>query len=156
MKPEFEFSDNEMAKKKKQMLEAEKKSKDEVESNDVDYIQYLTDATPWFISKHSSATCIVDLPNIEHIAFGTQYSGIELWELRNGEIIDEKQKKKQKLESTVLKAKSAAKDMTAKFKSIKRLQGHTKAIREIAYSKSHKVLISVGFDFQVLVWNPYQ
>lgn len=46
--------------------------------------------------------------------------------------------------------------MTSKFKSIKRLQGHGKGIREIAYSKSYKVLISVGFDFQVLVWNPYQ
>ena len=39
--------------------------------NEVDYIPYLTDSTPWFISKHASATCIVDLPNIEHIAFGT-------------------------------------------------------------------------------------
>ena len=48
-----------------------------------DYIPYLTDSTPWFISKHASATCIVDLPNIEHIAFGTQYCVIELWELRN-------------------------------------------------------------------------
>ena len=54
-----------------------------IESNEVDYIPYLTDSTPWFISKHSSASCIVDLPNIEHIAFGTQYAVIELWELRN-------------------------------------------------------------------------
>ena len=42
-----------------------------IETNEVNYIPYLTDSTPWFISKHASATCIVDLPNIEHIAFGT-------------------------------------------------------------------------------------
>lgn len=52
-------------------------------SDEIEYIRYLTDSTPWFISKHSSASCIVDLPNIEHIAFGTQYAVIELWELRN-------------------------------------------------------------------------
>tara|TARA_B110001450_G_scaffold242872_1_gene253589 strand:- start:356 stop:1618 length:1263 start_codon:yes stop_codon:yes gene_type:complete len=37
----------------------------------------------------------------------------------------------------------------------KKLEGHKKAIREIAYSLSYKVLVSVGFDFQVFVWNPY-
>ena len=29
----------------------------------------------------------------------------------------------------------------------KKLEGHKKAIREIAYSLSYKVLVSVGFDF---------
>lgn len=37
----------------------------------------------------------------------------------------------------------------------KKLEGHKKAIREIAYSVSYKILVSVGFDFQVFVWNPY-
>ena len=37
----------------------------------------------------------------------------------------------------------------------KKLEGHKKAVREIAYSLSYKVLVSVGFDFQVFVWNPY-
>ena len=35
------------------------------------------------------------------------------------------------------------------------MEGHKKAIREIAYSKDYKILVSVGFDFQVFVWNPY-
>ena len=35
------------------------------------------------------------------------------------------------------------------------LEGHTKAVREIAYSERHKILVSCGFDFQVFVWNPY-
>ncbi len=35
------------------------------------------------------------------------------------------------------------------------LEGHSKAVREIAYSERHKILVSCGFDFQVLVWNPY-
>jgi hypothetical protein len=53
------------------------------EKKDFDYIPYLTDSTPWFITKNSWASCIVDLPNIEHIAIGTYYFMIELWELRN-------------------------------------------------------------------------
>ena len=38
---------------------------------------------------------------------------------------------------------------------LKRLEGHRMAIREIAYSESFKILVSVGFDFKVMVWNPY-
>jgi WD40 repeat protein len=35
------------------------------------------------------------------------------------------------------------------------LRGHKKAIKEIAYSERHKILVSCGFDFEILVWNPY-
>ena len=38
---------------------------------------------------------------------------------------------------------------------IKTLKGHTRAVREMAYSDKHKVLVSCGFDFDVFVWNPY-
>ncbi len=38
---------------------------------------------------------------------------------------------------------------------LKKLEGHRMAIREIAYSESFKILVSVGFDFKVMVWNPY-
>ena len=37
----------------------------------------------------------------------------------------------------------------------KTLKGHEKAVREIAYSERHKILVSCGFDFEVFVWNPY-
>lgn len=37
----------------------------------------------------------------------------------------------------------------------KELIGHQKAVREIAYSEKHKILVSCGFDFEVFVWNPY-
>jgi WD40 repeat protein len=37
----------------------------------------------------------------------------------------------------------------------KELLGHTKAVREMAYSERHKILISCGFDFEIFVWNPY-
>lgn len=37
----------------------------------------------------------------------------------------------------------------------KELIGHKKAVREIAYSEKHKILVSCGFDFEVFVWNPY-
>ena len=35
------------------------------------------------------------------------------------------------------------------------LAGHNRAIRELAYSERHKVIVSIGFDFDVYVWNPY-
>jgi len=35
------------------------------------------------------------------------------------------------------------------------LTGHKMAICDIAYSEKHKLLISVGFDFEIFVWNPY-
>ena len=28
-------------------------------------------------------------------------------------------------------------------------------MREIAYSETHKIIVSCGFDFEVFVWNPY-
>lgn len=37
----------------------------------------------------------------------------------------------------------------------RRLEGHQKAVRDIAYSARHKSIISCGFDFHVYVWNPY-
>lgn len=35
------------------------------------------------------------------------------------------------------------------------LKGHNKAVREMAYSEKHKIIVSCGFDFEVFVWNPY-
>ena len=34
------------------------------------------------------------------------------------------------------------------------LRGHTKGVRSVDYSTSHKVLLSAGFDNDVIVWNP--
>ena len=38
---------------------------------------------------------------------------------------------------------------------IKLLQGHKRAVRELAYSEKHKIIVSCGFDLEVFVWNPY-
>ena len=38
---------------------------------------------------------------------------------------------------------------------IRELTGHQRAVREIAYSETHKIIVSCGFDFEVFVWNPY-
>ena len=35
------------------------------------------------------------------------------------------------------------------------LKGHKRAVREIAYSERHKILVSVGFDFEIFIWDPY-
>jgi WD40 repeat protein len=38
---------------------------------------------------------------------------------------------------------------------IRELEGHQRAVRDIAYSETHKIIVSCGFDFEVFVWNPY-
>jgi WD40 repeat protein len=35
------------------------------------------------------------------------------------------------------------------------LSGHQKAIREMAYSEKHKIIVSCGVDFEIFVLNPY-
>lgn len=35
------------------------------------------------------------------------------------------------------------------------LIGHDKGVKQITYSSEYRFLVSVGFDFDVLVWNPY-
>lgn len=35
------------------------------------------------------------------------------------------------------------------------LDGHTKGVRALAYSPEYRFLVSAGFDFDALVWNPY-
>ena len=40
-------------------------------------------------------------------------------------------------------------------KSRKVLTGHTKGVRSLAYSKEYRFLVSAGFDYDAMVWNPY-
>ena len=37
----------------------------------------------------------------------------------------------------------------------KKLKGHSKGIKCLAYCKSIKALISCSFDFDIFVWNTY-
>jgi|DEB0MinimDraft_12_1074336.scaffolds.fasta_scaffold13860_3 WD40 repeat protein len=123
------------------------------------------------------ASCIVDLPNIDLIATGSYKNRIELWVLRTQNNTpqlsdtEEEAKKDSKKDSSkdksgknskkVEKGKSS-KSVDKKGKAVKKvkepeddisrlkkktLEGHKKAIREIAYSESYKILVSVGFDF---------
>jgi WD40 repeat protein len=127
---------------------------------------YLCENTPWFLG--GAATCIIDLPNIEQIATGSYKKKIELWDLKT----ESNKNFDMDLESSAImggstkdkKIKGSKKNKTIdeikvheeKAKEpLKRLEGHRMAIREIAYSESYKILVSVGFDFKVMVWNPY-
>lgn len=144
---------------------------------DLEYRNYITENTPWFLMGH--ATCIVDLPNIDLIATGSYRKRIELWVLRtqnnssNQNAIEEKEEKADKKTTTQKdkKSRGSSKSKTAKQKEKreknfemeedisqlkkKTLEGHKRAIREITYSESYKIMVSVGFDFQIFVWNPY-
>ena len=118
------------------------------------------------------SSCLVDLPNIELFATGSFKNRIELWVLRTRndtpQVEDSKDQKHKKAKETKKKDEPKKKeknhlvdnmnnenkkdvkpdpdDDVSKLKK-KTLEGHKKAIREIAYSEAYKVLISVGFDF---------
>lgn len=42
---------------------------------------------------------------------------------------------------------------TGKFLRV--LKGHYKGVRSLAYSKSYRILVSAGFDYEACVWNPF-
>lgn len=124
----------------------------------VEYRNFTTANTPWFIARFGFASCIVDLPNIEQIATGSYKNLIELWELRNEEPdvpldFDKKDNNLGKNKKTGRAGgKTKATSGTGPFDEVakqptKKLEGHKKAIREIAYSENYKILVSVGFDF---------
>jgi WD40 repeat protein len=140
---------------------------DSSEKKELEIKNFLTENTPWFLM--AIASCIVDLPNIDLIATGSYKNRIELWVLRTQNntpsITEEKDSDKKKD-----KTKKDDKDSKKKKKEVKKivepeddisrlkkktLEGHKRAIREIAYSEAYKILVSVGFDFQIFVWNPY-
>jgi WD40 repeat protein len=145
------------------------------------YLNFICENTPWFLMGFSS--CLVDLPNIELFATGSFKNRIELWVLRTRndapQLEDSSSSKKHKhsktKEQSLKKSSDPSKDKkkeknhfldiinnkememdddVSKLKK-KTLEGHKKAIREIAYSEAYKVLISVGFDFQIFLWCPY-
>ena len=41
------------------------------------------------------------------------------------------------------------------FERVRTLRGHSKAVTCMAYSHAHQLLLSTGFDHDVLIWNPY-
>lgn len=45
--------------------DSSKKGLEGSEKEKMEYRNYTSEKTPWFVSKHSFASCIVDLPNIE-------------------------------------------------------------------------------------------
>ena len=57
-----------------------KDDKSMLNKKDLEYKSFTTENTPWFLAN--TASCIVDLPNIEQIATGSYSKRIELWILR--------------------------------------------------------------------------
>ena len=41
------------------------------------------------------------------------------------------------------------------FRHRRKLEGHEKGVRALAYNSDHRFMVSGGFDYDVLVWNPY-
>jgi WD40 repeat protein len=151
----------------------------EKEKQKFDYTLYIAEKTPWFIG--SIIHCLIDLPNLNFLATGSDEKLIRLWDLRGGAIHeqninlhgneDNKTSAKNTKTSgfnrdrerrgTVTSKKSAqiSKPRNSKLgdredlyddyakEPAKILEGHTKAVREIAYSEKHKILVSCGFDF---------
>ena len=135
-----------------------------------EYITYRAEHTPWFVNDYIQCLCY--LPNINQLATGDYIGKIRLWDLRlkqdggnegGAQMADLSAKEKNNQKQIKTQIQNYFKDQAFNedvyndepVTPIKILAGHKRAVREMAYSEKHKVLISCGFDFDVLVWNPY-
>ena len=93
---------------------------------EIPYLEVLAKGMPW----KDSDTCIfhmVELTGMQQIATACSDKVIRVWDI--------------KWENNISPRKT--------------LSGHIKAVRFLAYSYSFNLLISCGFEFEALVWNPY-
>jgi WD40 repeat protein len=143
--------------------DGKKKRKKEV-PHEKEYKEFIAERTPWFMGD--MILCLTYLPKINFLATGSIDKIIRLWDLRsNSEREEEEQKgtsKNKKLGDRSTKNKKKNDDPYSDLMNdffvkdtIKELKGHQRAVREISYSVSNKILVSCGFDFEVFVWNPY-
>ena len=152
-----------------------------VDKEKKEYIKYITERTPWFVGD--IILCMIDLPNINQLATGSYDAKIKLWDLRTN-VVDNKEYYEpdqygkntgfsNKTTKDLGKGSDVKNKKDAQIKQyfgseipeelledytkqpVKTLSGHHKAVREIAYSEKHKIIVSCGFDFEVFVWNPY-
>lgn len=95
-------------------------------TEEIPYTEVLARGMPW----KDGDTCIfflVELTGMQQIATACADKTIRIWDI--------------KWESNISPRK--------------RLVGHIKAVRFLAYSYTFNLLISCGFEFEALVWNPY-
>jgi len=93
---------------------------------EVPYSEVLAKGMPWS-ERTECIFYIVELTGMEQIAAASADQKIRLWDIKW-----EGNKKPKKV-----------------------LCGHTKAVRYLAYSQRYNLLVSCGFEFDALVWNPY-
>lgn len=95
-------------------------------TDEIPYTEVLAKGMPW----KDSDTCIsymVELTAMQQLATACADKIIRVWDI--------------KWENNIAPRK--------------RLSGHIKAVRYLAYSYTFNLLISCGFEFEALVWNPY-
>ena len=95
-------------------------------TEEIPYTEVLAKGLPW----KDEDTCIfhiVELTGMDQIAAACADKMIRIWDI--------------KFDNNVSPRKI--------------LEGHIKAVRFLAYSHTFNLLISCGFEFEALVWNPY-
>ncbi|CAG9333906.1 unnamed protein product [Blepharisma stoltei] len=98
----------------------------DIKSEEIPYFDVIAKGMPW----KDGDECIfhiVELTAMQQIAAACADKKIRIWDIR----------------------------WESNTKPRKILQGHIKAIRYLAYSYAYNLLISCGFEFDALVWNPY-
>lgn len=94
---------------------------------------------------------------IDQSELAVEESGPNKTSKKNRLLDDAKIKKKREILQEYFKDQELKPEIFDDFTKTpcKVLEGHNRAVRELAYSKQHKIIVSVGFDFTVYVWNPY-
>jgi len=92
------------------------------------YTLFLVGGFPWF--QTHEINLIIDIPIGDQLAVGYSDGGIRIWSLKNDE----------NLRKDVKEPKQ-------------KLFGHSKSIKQLAYSDRYKMLLSAGFEFDIYVWN---
>lgn len=111
----------------------------------VSYSEVIAKGFPWRVED--SLMCMTELTTISQLATGSVDRKIRLWDIKE--------------ETLSLHGRGSSKQMKESARDEEQvvprkvLVGHLKAVKDMAYSATHNLLVSCSFEFVVLVWNPY-
>jgi WD40 repeat protein len=97
-------------------------------SAELSYRLFLVPGLPW-IQTHEICL-MMDIAPLDSIAVGYSDGGIRIWSLKTSEALKQDVKEPKH-----------------------RLTGHSKGIKQLAYSEKYKIMLSAGYEFDIFIWD---